>query len=172
MAAEHVRALGERIRLRREELGMTQDEVARQMSGTVDGQRISKWERGENRPRDESLEDLARVLKTTALALLAPEPDKTETPDPFPESQPVVGELAGVLADIKAQLVQQNVTLAEIKTEQAELRTLIAAEKKAREETETARRDLLALLAAVDTATRANLDAARRAEEARGKSAT
>jgi transcriptional regulator with XRE-family HTH domain len=81
MAAEHVRALGERIRVRREELGMTQDEVARQMKGTVDGQRISKWERGENRPRDESLEDLARVLQTTIAGLLMPELDKTETPD-------------------------------------------------------------------------------------------
>jgi transcriptional regulator with XRE-family HTH domain len=106
MAAEHVRALGERIRLRREELGMTQDEVARQMKGTVDGQRISKWERGENRPRDESLEDLARVLQTTALALLAPTTD-APTPSPFPE-RTIEGALAGILAQIQAQLAQQT----------------------------------------------------------------
>lgn len=112
MAAEHVRALGERIRLRREELGMTQDEVARKMQGSVDGQRVSKWERGENRPRDESLEDLARVLKTSATTLLAPAPNGNETPDPFPPA--VEPALTEILAAITAQLAERTKVLERI----------------------------------------------------------
>jgi transcriptional regulator with XRE-family HTH domain len=152
MAAEHVRALGERIRLRREELGMTQDEVARQMKGTLDGQRISKWERGENRPRDESLEDLARVLQTTALALLAPKPrtngTPNETPDPFAGQDALADRLDRIeaavselrrereqgIAEVQALLRRQDAVLERI--EQA----ITREEESARRDDESARR--------------------------------
>jgi transcriptional regulator with XRE-family HTH domain len=106
MAAEHVRALGERIRLRREELGMTQDEVGRQMQGSVDGQRISKWERGENRPRDESLEDLARVLRTTPEALLLPLANGNATPDPFAGSDVLADRFDALERRVMEQLAE------------------------------------------------------------------
>jgi transcriptional regulator with XRE-family HTH domain len=168
MAAEHVRALGERIRVRREELGMTQDEVARQMSGTVDGQRISKWERGENRPRDESLEDLARVLKTTPEALLAPAA-KMETPD---LSLPPANGLADRLDAIERALAEQRETLAEARREREEhvehieqllarqdrilarIEANITAEREAKKETEDATARLLAATAVASQALR------------------
>jgi transcriptional regulator with XRE-family HTH domain len=84
MAAEHVKRLGERIAARREALGLTQEEIARAMPGKVSGARISLWDRGEHRPRDDSLEHLAAALQTTTTALLMDAPDTTVTPDPFP----------------------------------------------------------------------------------------
>jgi transcriptional regulator with XRE-family HTH domain len=175
MAAEHVRALGERIRVRREELGMTQDEVARQMSGTVDGQRISKWERGENRPRDESLEDLARVLKTTPEALLAPAA-KMETPDlSLPPANGIADRLDAIeraLAEQRETLAEQRETLAEARRERAEhvehieqllarqdrilarIEANITAEREAKKETEDATARLLAATAVASQALR------------------
>lgn len=104
MAAEHLRALGQRVRERREELGLTQEEVARAMPGRVTGARISKWERGENRPHDDSLAELAKALKTSAAALLAPPPDKAATPDPFPAGEN--GDLAAQLADLGERITR------------------------------------------------------------------
>jgi transcriptional regulator with XRE-family HTH domain len=93
---------------------MTQQQLALAMEGQVSPDRVSKWERGENRPRDEALDDIARVLKTTVGALLVREPDKSRTPDPFP--QPALeGELARILKRIEAQLDAQTRVLGEIK---------------------------------------------------------
>jgi hypothetical protein len=85
-------------------------------------------------------------------------------PSPF-AAQDMQGDLAGILERIEAQLDEQNEVLDRIEK-------AVESERQARAESDAARRDLLDLLAAVDAATRANLDAAQRAEEARGKSAT
>lgn len=81
MAAEYVARIGERIRTRREELGLTQEEVARRLPGKVTGQRVSLWERGEHQPRADSLEAVAKALDVPVTYFLAAAPDKTETPD-------------------------------------------------------------------------------------------
>jgi transcriptional regulator with XRE-family HTH domain len=81
MAAEYVARIGERIRTRREELGLTQEEVARRLPGKVTGQRVSLWERGEHQPRADSLEALAKALDVSVSYFLAAQPDKTQTPD-------------------------------------------------------------------------------------------
>lgn len=165
MAAEHVQALGERIRLRREELGMTQDEVARAMQGSVDGQRISKWERGENRPRDESLEDLARVLKTTPAALLIPLTEKGATPDLSSPAQ----DDDSVMRRVEDLLKQQNELLARQSDILDRIEKNIANEQQATKDAEAARQSLLE---AAGVASRAYEDAARRLAEARGTQAT
>jgi transcriptional regulator with XRE-family HTH domain len=81
MAAEYLARMGERIRERREALGLSQEDVARAMPGKITGQRISLWERGLHRPRDDSLEALARALEVDVSYFMTPEPAKEETPD-------------------------------------------------------------------------------------------
>lgn len=76
------------------------------MPGRVTGARISKWERGENRPHDDSLQELAKALKTNAAALLAPTPDKSAgTPDLLGHEAP---------ADLQAQLNRIELRLNQI----------------------------------------------------------
>jgi transcriptional regulator with XRE-family HTH domain len=139
MAAESTRQLGENIRTAREALGLTQDQVARAMEGHVSGDRVSKWERGENRPRDETLDDLARVLQTTTAALLMREGDKAVTPD-LASPRGAGGELAEILEKINARLDDQDDVLREIKAEQAALRQLIAEQRSLNDGTEELRR--------------------------------
>ena len=43
MAAEHVVRMGLRIKARREELGLTQRELAEKIPGKSDGNQVSKW---------------------------------------------------------------------------------------------------------------------------------
>lgn len=62
MARAHVQRIGERIRQRRDELGLTQRELARAMPGATDSQRVSTWERGIHKPHPDHLEALAKVL--------------------------------------------------------------------------------------------------------------
>lgn len=63
MASEHVKRMGSRMRERREELGMTQRQLADLVGGATDGNQVSKWERGANRPTDPTLEKLAGALQ-------------------------------------------------------------------------------------------------------------
>jgi transcriptional regulator with XRE-family HTH domain len=125
VATEMSLRVGRRIRQRREELGIrTQRELADLIpSTTVTNQTINKWEQGANEPTARYKAMLAEALDVDVAYFIAEEP-KGATPDPFPADE-LTGELAGVLQDIKDQLVEQNRVLAEIKVEQAELRGLI-----------------------------------------------
>jgi len=60
--------LGQRVRARREERGLTQADVARALQ--VSAQAVSKWERGENAPDIALLGQLARLLDTSVDWLL------------------------------------------------------------------------------------------------------
>lgn len=62
MAAEHVERIGRRIRERREELGLSQLALARQLTGSIGSDQVSRWERGLHRPHDDTLDELGRVL--------------------------------------------------------------------------------------------------------------
>ena len=66
----HLKQLGERIKARREELHMSQRELADQIPGKADSSQLSKWERGVNRPSDNTLEHIAAVLGCTMADLL------------------------------------------------------------------------------------------------------
>lgn len=59
---ERAQKFGERLRERREELGLKQDHVGRRMSDPVSGNVVSRWERGVNMPRDRYVIQLADVL--------------------------------------------------------------------------------------------------------------
>lgn len=68
---------GEALRLARERAGLSQTQLARAI-GVADGQRVSRWERGEARPRSAGqLATLASALGVTPRQLLA-----TPTGDP------------------------------------------------------------------------------------------
>lgn len=123
MAAEYLERMGERIRQRREEFGLTQEELARQMPGQVTGARISLWERGKNRPRDDSLESLAKVLKVDVAYFMADEPDKSRTPDLFAIED---GDKS-MDAVIRNLLREQGRILAEIKATQKEIKDALGA---------------------------------------------
>ncbi|MGV1007101.1 MAG: helix-turn-helix domain-containing protein [Dermatophilaceae bacterium] len=61
---------GEVLRGARERLGLSQNDLARRI-GLADGQRVSRWERGEARPRTpQSLHALAAALELEPTSLL------------------------------------------------------------------------------------------------------
>jgi transcriptional regulator with XRE-family HTH domain len=85
--AEEARLIGARARERRDELGLSQGEVARRMPGSTQGADVSRWERGKHRPQPDALDHLAAALETTVADLIAgplsERPEKGPTPDPF-----------------------------------------------------------------------------------------
>lgn len=90
VAKEQAARVGRRIRERRDELGLTQAEVAARMvdSPSTNDQQVSKWERGEHRPNDDNLEILAQALETTLADLVSGPLGERDgrpaaTPDPF-----------------------------------------------------------------------------------------
>lgn len=68
VAALYKEELGRQIKRRREDLGLTQTDLA-ELIPVKESQTISRWERGERAPND--LEALARALQTTAAEMLA-----------------------------------------------------------------------------------------------------
>lgn len=67
--------IGDRIRFRREQLGLTQDELARAM-GYKSRSSINKIEKGVNEPPQSIIVDIAKTLKTTPAYLMGWEDDK------------------------------------------------------------------------------------------------
>lgn len=181
--------IGPQLRAARKLRGIaTRQELARRIDRAGFGEKvIGQVERGERSARDYEIAWLAQALDMTVEELTrapAAEPTVSErlgaierrvTTQLAHHAERVENLLDGQdkqLRDQTRALGDMKDTLAEIRDEQKTLRGLIADEQAERVKTETATRDLLALLEAVDASTRANLDAARRAEEARGKSAT
>lgn len=74
MASEHVKRMGARIKDRREELGLTQKQLADLVGGATDGNQVSKWERGANRPTDARLEKIAEALQVQPAYFHTPPP--------------------------------------------------------------------------------------------------
>lgn len=97
-------AVGERIRARRRELGMSQVELARGLGVTF--QQCQKYERGANRVSASRLVDAAALLQTSAAALLGEvevvPPGMKMLADSYgrlsPEKRALVRGLAGALA--------------------------------------------------------------------------
>lgn len=97
-------SLYKNIRLRREELGMTQDELAKKM-GYTSRSTIAKIESGENDIPQSKIEHFAKALQTTPAYLMGWEkgPDSQTADDPFSFSNiqpvkkhriPLLGEIA------------------------------------------------------------------------------
>lgn len=76
-ANKNTLSLGENIRLRREELGMTQDELAKKM-GYTSRSTIAKIESGENDIPQSKIEHFAKALQTTPAYLMGWEDSQAE----------------------------------------------------------------------------------------------
>lgn len=77
--AEEAELIGRRMAERREELGLTQREVAERMPGSTQASDISRWERGKHRP--EPMPQIAEALQTTIADLVSGPMAEREQPD-------------------------------------------------------------------------------------------
>lgn len=107
MAAEMAERIGARVRARREELGLTQAEVARRMPGTTTSDQLSRWERGKHQPQN--LDSLAEALEVDVSYFYAPAPASTETPDLFPpmETPDRLARLERQLGEFKSEVLDE-----------------------------------------------------------------
>lgn len=106
--AEINERIGGRIRELRTEAGWTQEKLARQLSGNRTGSEVSRWERGEVKPRDETVEEIADVFRTDVASFYAvPRDEKAEAASPLDAlSGPAsTAELAERLEWIESALV-------------------------------------------------------------------
>jgi transcriptional regulator with XRE-family HTH domain len=129
--AEEAEKIGERMRERRTELGLTQRECGERMPGSVQASEWSRWERGLH--RSEQLDDVASALETTVADLVAgPLAERTE-----PEGNDLLGRLGGKKKDADA-LSRIESALEDLAVGQAELHEkldgLIAAQAPARKQ--------------------------------------
>jgi transcriptional regulator with XRE-family HTH domain len=114
VAAEFVERLGARMRKRREELDLSMAEVARRMPGKVSENQVYRWELGKHQPKPDTLEALAKVLKTDVAALMAPAPDKSVTPEPFGDASRTEGERLDSIQDQLGTIGQELAALLEV----------------------------------------------------------
>lgn len=118
MAREHVLRIGARIKNRREELGLSQKQVADRMPGVaVDGNYISRWERGVVKPGDEHMDSLAKALETSVAGLLTDPPDKSKTPD--------LSRGPSELDQMRAELAATRVEIGTLATQLEEMQRLL-----------------------------------------------
>lgn len=97
MATELAQRVGERIRARREELGLSQRQVADRMPDAVSNQHVSNWERAVNQPSPRYLPKLAEALEVDiGYFHIAPaSAPAIETPDPFDATPKWASRLEG-----------------------------------------------------------------------------
>jgi transcriptional regulator with XRE-family HTH domain len=67
--AEEAELIGGRMAELREQLDLTQREVAEALPGSTQGSDVSRWETGKHRPAQETLPHIAKILKTTVADL-------------------------------------------------------------------------------------------------------
>jgi transcriptional regulator with XRE-family HTH domain len=130
MALEHVEKRARRIKERREELGLTQEQVAERMQEAhmarqpdadpdrTRGQMVSDWERAVNDPRGYKLELLAEALGWTVADLEADQPN---------DDKDLLGQLSN--GELPAEVVQAVERLRlELRQEIVEVRSQLLAE--------------------------------------------
>lgn len=114
--AEEAEAIGARIRERREELKLSQRELAEKMDGRTESKDVSRWENGKVLPRSTTLSVIAEALGTSVVDLRAgpmadrkePEPGDLDqlSPNGSTGSQGAGGEIAKQLADLAKEVRQ------------------------------------------------------------------
>lgn len=117
MSGRHKQALAHAVMLRREELGMTQKELAKRVG--VSERTMSRWEHGqEGGAVFANLEDLSEHLETTpqellerSLAISGYEPDRSRPAD---EAADIVKDLKGQSAQLDAQLARSQNQIEEV----------------------------------------------------------
>lgn len=87
VAAQRAKKIGARMRELRDELGLTQTEVAERIGGSsVTKDYISRWERGSKEPSEAYLDQIATALQTTVADLMAgPVSERAATNGPTPD---------------------------------------------------------------------------------------
>jgi transcriptional regulator with XRE-family HTH domain len=123
MSSRYKLELGQAIKRRRSELGLTQKDLA-DLTHFKEGQTVSRWERGENLPSD--LEIVANALQWTLaemMADIAPPDRRTArrlgivdnvTPDPFSSNGTVETRLDAIEQKLEDIRVSQLALLAAI----------------------------------------------------------
>jgi transcriptional regulator with XRE-family HTH domain len=86
VAGEIAARFGQRIRQRRDELRLTQKQVAMRIGAllpemAMDKQRVSDWERGANTPSDRYRDALVTALEVDDISYFLLPAEKIETPD-------------------------------------------------------------------------------------------
>jgi transcriptional regulator with XRE-family HTH domain len=129
--AREAENIGARIRELREELGLTQRELADRLPGKTEGKDISRWENGKHRPSPDTLAAVADALGSTVADLHAgPAADREPrgpTPDPFATKSN--GDQAAVLSEIAAAEERADARHAELLAQIADLRSLLEPAK-------------------------------------------
>lgn len=125
MAAERAGRVGARMRERREELGLTQPQVADRIPvASVTKDYISRWERGKVETSDAYLELAAAALETTIADLmggpLADRQPKGPTPEPFPNGNGLEAQVTRLVEAVSALDEQLRLLRAEAATRDAE----------------------------------------------------
>lgn len=136
--AEEAELIGRRMAERREELGLTQREVAERMPGSTQASDVSRWERGKHRP--EPMPQIAEALETTIAdlvsgplaerkapenndfsdALKASEGSAAENPQTLLRLEALQNRLGAELALVKAALEEQQSLLERVLRNQEE----------------------------------------------------
>ena len=121
-------ALGGRIRLRRRELKMSQDQLARKIGITF--QQVQKYEHGTNRVSFSRLAEIAEALKCSVSDILG-DLDQTKAAPKFSRhvarlNAPGVVELLDAYASIKS--TKHRRAILDLARQLAELRSVQAAE--------------------------------------------
>lgn len=139
--AEITERIGGRIRelreaLKAEDPRWTQDYVARQLPGTRTGSEVSRWERGEVKPRDETLEQLAELFGVDAASLFAgPAAEREGSPPRRPQRvSDTQGELVEQVRATNSELAEVRGELSEVRTELQRVLSLLQRDERGRED--------------------------------------
>ena len=134
MAGDQKSALRLAIRQRREEIGLSQEELARRLDVSV--QTVGRWERGDGKKGAafSRLDEIAKALETTADALnaqallIAGHPVDQALPE---------GDLRGLLLSVRGQIADLQAKVARVETLQATMNKSLQRERRSPEDTDT-----------------------------------
>jgi transcriptional regulator with XRE-family HTH domain len=133
MALEHIERRARRMRERREELQLTQEQVADRMQDThrerhpdqepdrTRGQMVSDWERAVNEPSPPKLELLAAALEWTVADLNTDQPsERNGAPDVIGALEPgEITEVSEALRALHEELLELRADVVELGIDQA-----------------------------------------------------
>jgi len=103
--------IGERIKIKRKEMGLTQEDLATKLNVTF--QAVSKWENNTSTPEITSMNNLAKALNTTLDYLIngiEPEGSSEETERPYwgnimgTVTKDIHGDVGNIRGDVKADI--------------------------------------------------------------------
>lgn len=112
MAAEYLERMGARIRARREALGLSRADVAREMPGKTNENAVYRWENGLHRPQDDTLEALATVLRCDVAAFFLDDAPPDALPSGADDQDDRLGRLERKL-DVIVEILTEGGSITE-----------------------------------------------------------